>query len=69
MSRNLGEYGVVRNHFYKINLTGLTGFGTPVYNPNTVIDPTVPSYDNTYLAARIKVLQWRIVKQDVNLGE
>ena len=66
---NLGEYGVVRNHFYKINLTGLTGFGTPVYNPNTVIDPTVPSYDNTYLAARIKVLQWRIVKQDVNLGE
>ena len=66
---NLGEYGVVRNHFYKINLTGLTGFGTPVYNPNTVIDPTVPSYDNTYLAARIKVLQWRIIKQDVNLGE
>lgn len=66
---NLGEYGVVRNHFYKIKLTGLTGFGTPVYNPNTVIDPTVPSYDNTYLAARIKVLQWRVVKQDVNLGE
>ena len=66
---NLGEYGVVRNHFYKINLTGLTGFGTPVYNPNTEIDPTVPTYDNTYLAARIKVLQWRIVKQDVNLGE
>ena len=66
---NLGEYGVVRNHFYKINLTGLTGFGTPVYNPNTVIDPTVHSYDNTYLAARIKVLQWRVVKQDVNLGE
>ena len=66
---NLGEYGVVRNHFYKINLTGLTGFGTPVYNPDTEIDPTVPSYDNTYLAARIKVLQWRIVKQDVNLGE
>ena len=66
---NLGEYGVVRNHFYKINLTGLTGFGTPVYNPAKEIDPTVPSYDNTYLAARIKVLQWRIVKQDVNLGE
>lgn len=66
---SLGEYGVVRNHFYKINLTGLTGFGTPVYNPETVIDPTVPSYDNTYLAARIKVLQWRVVKQDVNIGK
>lgn len=65
----LGEYGVVRNHFYKINLTGLTGFGTPVYNPDTEIDPTVPSYDNTYLAARIQVLQWRVVNQNVSLGK
>lgn len=66
---NLGEYGIVRNHFYKINLTGLTGFGTPVYNPDTEIDPTLPTYDNTYLAARIKVLQWRVVNQNVNLGK
>ena len=65
----LGYYGVVRNHFYKITLTGIKGFGTPVYNPELVIDPTVPTYDNTYLAARVQVLQWRIVKQDVNLGE
>ena len=65
----LGYYGVVRNHFYKITLSGITGFGTPVYNPELVIDPTVPTYDNTYLAARVQVLQWRIVKQDVNLGE
>ena len=65
----LGYYGVVRNHFYKITLSGITGFGTPVYNPDKEIDPTVPTYDNTYLAARVQVLQWRIVKQDVNLGE
>ena len=65
----LGYYGVVRNHFYKITLSGITGFGTPVYNPDKEIDPTVPTYSNTYLAARVQVLQWRIVKQDVNLGE
>ena len=65
----LGEYGVVRNHFYKITLTGINGFGTPVYNPELVIDPTVPTYDNTYLAARVQVLQWRVVNQNVNLGE
>lgn len=65
----LGEYGVVRNHFYKITLTGINGFGTPVYNPKLVIDPTVPTYDNTYLAARVQVLQWRVVTQNVNLGE
>lgn len=66
---NLGEYGVVRNHFYKITLDGIKGFGTPVYNPAKVIDPTKPSYDNTYLAARVQVLQWRIVNQNVSLGE
>ena len=65
----LGYYGVVRNHFYKITLTGIKGFGTPVYNPELVIDPTVPTYDNTYLAARVQVLQWRVVNQNVSLGE
>lgn len=65
----LGEYGVVRNHFYKITLTDIKGFGTPVYNPELVIDPTVPTYDNTYLAARVQVLQWRVVNQNVSLGE
>lgn len=65
----LGEYGVVRNHFYKITLNGIKGFGTPVYNPDKDIDPTVPSYDNTFLAARVQVLQWRIVNQNVSLGK
>ena len=65
----LGYYGVVRNHFYKITLSGIKGFGTPVYNPDKEIDPTVPTYSNTYLAARVQVLQWRIVNQNVSLGK
>ena len=65
----LGYYGVVRNHHYKITLSGIKGFGTPVYNPATEIDPTMPTYSNTYLAARVQVLQWRVVNQNVNLGE
>lgn len=65
----VGYYGVVRNHHYKITLNSIKGFGTPVYNPATEIDPTVPTYSNTYLAARIQVLQWRVVNQNVNLGE
>ena len=65
----VGYYGVVRNHFYKITLSGITGFGTPVYNPAKEIDPTVPTYSNTYLAARVQVLQWRVVNQNVSLGE
>lgn len=64
----LAEYGIVRNHFYKITLTGITGFGTPVYDPKKVVDPVVPTYENTYLAARVQVLQWRVVNQNASLG-
>lgn len=61
------EYGIVRNHLYNITLDKIVGFGTPVYNPDEVIDPTVPVDENTYLAARINVLQWRVVNQNVDL--
>lgn len=65
----LAEYGIVRNHFYKITLSGITGFGTPVYDPNKVVDPAVPTYQDTYLAARVQVLQWRVVSQNASLGD
>lgn len=64
----IAEYGIVRNHFYKITLTGITGFGTPVYDPDKVVDPAVPTYEDTYLAARVQVLQWRVVNQNASLG-
>lgn len=64
----IAEYGIVRNHFYKITLTGITGFGTPVYDPDKVVDPAVPTYENTFLAARVQVLQWRVVSQNASLG-
>lgn len=64
----LAEYGIVRNHFYKITLSGITGFGTPVYDPDKVVDPAVPTYQDTYLAARVQVLQWRVVTQSASLG-
>lgn len=67
-SGKIAEYGIVRNHFYKITLTGITGFGTPVYDPDKVVDPAVPTYQDTYLAARVQVLQWRVVNQNASLG-
>ena len=65
----VAEYGIVRNHFYKITLSGIKGFGTPVYNPDQVVKPVVPTYEDTYLAARVQVLQWRVVNQNASLGE
>lgn len=64
---NLGYYGVVRNHLYKVTINSIKGFGTPVYDPNRVIVPIVPSNAETYLAARINVLQWRVVTSTVDL--
>lgn len=63
----IGEYGIVRNHWYQINLQNMQGFGTPVYNPDQEIVPELPSNDKTYLSARINVLSWRVVQQNVNL--
>ena len=65
----IAEYGIVRNHFYKITLSGITGFGTPVYDPSKVVVPAVPTYQDTYLAARVQVLQWRVVNQNASLGD
>lgn len=65
----LGEYGIVRNHSYQVTIQNIKGFGTPVYNPTKVIDPMIPSDDNTYLAASIKVLSWRVVSSKVDLDQ
>ena len=59
--------GVVRNHIYDLSLNDITGIGTPVFDPDDVIVPTKPEDEQLwYLAARIKVLKWRLVKQDVS---
>lgn len=62
-------YGVVRNHWYKVKVNSLKGFGTPVYKDTKTIIPTIPDDSNTYLAAQINVLQWRVVPQTVDLGK
>lgn len=65
----LGEYGIVRNHSYQVTIQNIQGFGTPVYNPDQEIDPMIPSDENTYLAASIKVLSWRVVSSNVDLDQ
>ena len=63
----IGEYGVVRNHSYKVNVIRVTGWGTPVYNPNQEVVPVKPTDKETYIAAEINVLSWRVVSQNVVL--
>lgn len=61
--------GVVRNHVYKIKINSIKGFGTPVYNENQIIIPESPTATDSYIAAEINVLSWKVVSQDVNFGQ
>ena len=66
-SGNIGYYGVVRNHIYDCTISALTGLGTPVYDPDEVIYPEKPTEDDTYIAAKINILSWRVVSHNYPL--
>ena len=64
------EYGVVRNHVYQIDIESIKGYGSPVYSGlDFVVDqPEYPVEDEaSYVAARINVLSWKVVKQGVDI--
>lgn len=65
-----GEFGVVRNHSYQINITNIEGFGTPIYNmEQEIVSPEDPADHESYIASEVKILAWRLVNQDAVLGE
>lgn len=65
-----GLNAVVRNHWYNISINSISGFGTPVYDGEDIIFPQVPGDDeDTYIAAEINILSWKVVSQDVELGQ
>lgn len=67
-SGSRAEYGVVRNHIYKVNITGITGFGTPVYEGDQeFIKPEKPEGASSFVAAQIRVLSWRVVDSNDNI--
>lgn len=62
------EYGVIRNHVYKVNISDVKGFGTPVYDPEVEIDtPERPAEVKTYVAAEVRILSWKVVKNDYSV--
>lgn len=62
-----GKIGVVRNHIYAATIKKLAGLGTPVYKPGEIIYPEKPEEDETFIAAQIRILSWRVVNQDIDL--
>lgn len=63
-----GAYGVVRNHVYKVNITDISGFGTPIYKgAQDFVEVETPEEIYTYVSAQINILSWRIVARDYEL--
>lgn len=60
---------VVRNHSYEINVEKIVGLGTPVPEPNPTdpVPPVTPEDTETYIAARINILAWKLVSNNVTL--
>ncbi len=66
--KHLGsKWGTVRNHIYDLALTKIYGIGTPVYDETLTIIPEKPQNDQTYIAAQVNILSWRVVANDVTL--
>ena len=65
----IAEYGVVRNHVYQIDIESIKGYGSPVFSGLSNIEtPEFPEkYTDSYVAARINVLSWKVVKQGVDI--
>ena len=61
------QYGVVRNHVYKVNINSITGFGTPVYDGTTEFDPETPEDITTYVSAEVRILSWRVVEHNYDI--
>lgn len=64
------EYGVVRNHVYQIDINSIKGYGSPIYSGEDFVveNPEYPeTQKDSYVAARINVLSWKVVKQGVNI--
>lgn len=70
------QYGVVRNHSYKLNITEIKNLGAPLDDDHFGEDPEHPGTDDpikpdpknpSILKAEINVLSWHVVDQNVKL--
>lgn len=63
------KVGIVRNHWYLLDVTSVSGLGTPVADENEPIIPTIIEEQTYYVAAQIHILAWKMISQSVSLGE
>lgn len=63
----LGRYGMVRNNWYELNVTGINKLGTPVIPDLNVENPDDEDVNEQWLAFKINVLSWARRTQNIEL--
>ena len=63
-----GVHGMVRNHDYRVTVTGVNTLGKGIYDPTEPIVPGDKS-QKWYLAAKININAWHVVTQNTVLSE
>lgn len=61
------NYGIVRNHHYVINITKLDKVGKGIFTPEEEIVPDDTDKDTYAIGAKINILSWKVVNQNVEL--
>lgn len=62
------KYGVVRNHHYVVTIDKLEKIGKGIFDEDEIIVPGKdPDKDTYYVGAKINILSWKIVSQNVGL--
>jgi hypothetical protein len=62
-----GYFGVVRNHWYKLSIDEITGFGHGIVEKDEPIVPNPIDDSGMYLNAKINILSWKTLSQKVTL--
>ena len=61
-------FGIVRNHIYKVSISKMSGLGTPVFDSDIDFEtPERPVDSNSYVAAEVRILSWKVVKNEYNV--
>lgn len=70
-AKDLGYYGVVRNHWYQVEVSKFSRVGNGIFQPDndkiTVTPPTDPQTPLYYVAAKVNILSWKLVHQSTEL--
>lgn len=58
-SYNLGQFGTVRNHWYRLSITSIGSIGTSIDDPDQPIIPDPE--DEYYVALEIVIVPWHVI--------